>query len=81
MIPFIIRKQLNSNRFNEYLLTANTTNQFTNYGYAVQLLEERARTMLKIDDSKAVIATCNGTDALNAIIHGLNTYEKITHRV
>ena len=57
MIPFTIKKQLDSNRFNEYLLTANTTNQFTNYGYAVQLLEERARTMLKIDDSKVVIAT------------------------
>ena len=81
MIPFIVKKQLDSDRFNEYLITANTTNQFTNYGYAVQLLEERARDMLKIDDSKAVIATCNGTDALNAIIYGLNTYEKISHRV
>ena len=69
MIPFIIKKQLDSDRFNEYLLTANTTNQFTNYGYAVQLLEERARTMLKIDDSKAVIATSSGTAALNAILY------------
>ena len=49
MIPFLIKKQLNSDRFNEYLITANTTNQFTNYGYAVQLLEQRARDMLKID--------------------------------
>jgi len=81
MIPFIVRKQLDSNRFNEYLLTANTTNQFTNYGYAVQLLEERARTMLKIDDSKAVIATSSGTSALDAILYGIETYDKEVCRV
>ena len=81
MIPFILRKQLDSNRFNEYLLTANTTNQFTNYGYAVQLLEERARTMLKIDDSKAVIATSSGTSALDAILYGIETYDKEVCRV
>ena len=81
MIPFILRKQLDSNRFNEYLLTANTTNQFTNYGYAVQLLEERARTMLKIDDNKAVIATSNGTSGLDAILYGIETYDKKVCRV
>ena len=52
MIPFILKKQLDSDRFNDYLYTANTTNQFSNYGYAVQLLEQRARDMLKIDDNK-----------------------------
>ena len=81
MIPFILRKQLDSDRFNDYLYTANTTNQFTNYGYAVQLLEERARTMLKIDDSKAVIATANGTCALDAILYGIETYDKEVCRV
>ena len=81
MIPFIFKKQLNSDRFNEYLLTANTTNQFTNYGYAVQLLEQRARTMLKIDDSKAVIATANGTCALDAILYGIETYDNSSCRI
>ena len=81
MIPFIIKKQLDSDRFNEYLLTANTTNQFTNYGYAVQHLEERARTMLKIDDNKAVIATSSGTSALDAILYGIETYDKKSCRV
>jgi len=81
MIPFIIKKQLDSDRFNEYLLTANTTNQFTNYGYAVQHLEERARTMLKIDDSKAIIATSSGTSALDAILYGIETYDKEVCRV
>ena len=81
MIPFTIKKQLDSNRFNEYLLTANTTNQFTNYGYAVQLLEERARTMLKIDDSKVVIATSSGTSALDAIINGMIRKDSHNYRV
>ena len=81
MIPFIIKKQLDSDKFNQYLITANTTNQFTNYGYAVQLLEERARDMLKIDDSKAIIATANGTCALDAILYGIETYDKESCRV
>ena len=81
MIPFIVKKQLDSDKFNEYLLTANTTNQFTNYGYAVQLLEERARTMLKIDDSKVVIATSSGTSALDAIINGMIRKDSHNYRV
>jgi len=81
MIPFIIKKQLDSDKFNQYLITANTTNQFTNYGYAVQLLEERARDILKIDDSKAIIATANGTCALDAILYGIETYDNSSCRV
>ena len=81
MIPFLIKKQLDSDKFNKYLITANTTNQFTNYGYAVQLLEERARDMLKIDDSKAIIATANGTCALDAILYGIETYDNNPCRV
>ena len=72
MIPFTIKKQLDSNRFNEYLLTANTTNQFTNYGYAVPLLEERARTTLNIVASKVVIATSSGTSGQAAVMNGIN---------
>jgi len=81
LIPFILKKQLDSDRFNDYLVTANTTNQFTNYGYAVQLLEQRAKTMLKIDDSKAVIATANGTCALDAILYGIETYDNSSCRI
>lgn len=68
MIPFTQHKKLNIDKFNLYLQEANSTNQFTNYGYAVRLLEQRAKEMLLIDDSKVVVATCNGAAALNAII-------------
>ena len=50
---------------------AHKTNQFTNYGWAAKELEIRARDMLKIDDSKAVIACCSGTAALHAMLWGI----------
>ena len=81
MIPFIFKKQLDSDRFNEYLVTANATNQFSNYGYVVRLLEDRARDMLKIDDSKAIIATSSGTSALSAIIYGMMRKDEHKYRV
>ena len=55
-------------KFHSYLQKAQETNQFTNYGWAVQELERRARDMLKIDDDKAVIATSSGTTALHAML-------------
>lgn len=68
---FIQSKTLNTALFNKYLVDAQHSNQFTNGGYAVKLLEQRARSMLKIADNKAVIATCNGTAALHAILQTL----------
>lgn len=65
---FIQTKRFNNQSFLGYLSEAINTNQFTNGGYAVNLLEQRAREMLKISDNKAVVATNNGTSALHAII-------------
>jgi dTDP-4-amino-4,6-dideoxygalactose transaminase len=71
MSTFAQRKQLNANGFCEYLETAQATNQFTNYGSAVRTLEERARTMLQINDNKAIIATSSGASAYQAILLGM----------
>ena len=57
--------------FQKYLIPAQESNQFSNYGNAVRLLEDRAREMLKIDDSKAVIATSSGSSAISGIIYTL----------
>jgi len=65
----LITKKLKIKNFNKYIQEANRSNIFTNYGYAVQLLEERARYMLKIDESKAIIATSSGTAALHAAVN------------
>jgi len=78
---FILNKPFCSDIFNKYLEPARATNQFANYGYAVKLLEERARVMLKIDDSKAIIATCNGTAALHAMLYGIDRHDGTSNRV
>ena len=58
-------------KFHHYLQKAQETNQFTNYGWAAKELEIRARDMLKIDESKAIIACCSGTAALHAMLWGI----------
>lgn len=68
MIPFIPKKTLSQDNFHSYLQKAGETNQFSNYGWAVQELERRARDLLKIDEDKAVIATSSGTAALHAML-------------
>ena len=77
VIHFTQRKKLNIERFSQYLTEAQTSNQFTNYGYAVKTLEQRARKNLQIPDSKAIIATCNGAAALNAIMAAIHTSEPV----
>jgi dTDP-4-amino-4,6-dideoxygalactose transaminase len=72
MNKFILKKSFNLETFDSYLKAARDTNQFTNYGMAVQLLEQRARIVLKIDDSKAIIATNNGSTALHAIVYAMS---------
>ena len=77
MISFTHHKNLNLNSFYKHMQNAVITNQFTNYGNAVRTLEEKARDMLKIDDTKAIIATCNGAAALNTIIQTIRTNENV----
>jgi dTDP-4-amino-4,6-dideoxygalactose transaminase len=77
MINFVHQKTINIPLFSKYLETANNTNQFTNYGYATKLLEIRARNMLQIADTKAIIAVCNGAAALNAIVQTIHENELV----
>ena len=62
-------------KFQSYLQNAEKTNQFTNYGWAAKELEIRARDMLKIDESKAIIACSSGTAALHAMLWGMQRQE------
>ena len=71
MIPLIPNKTLSKDNFHSYLQQAHKTNQWSNWGWAVGELERRARDMLEIEDSKAIIATCSGTTALHAILWAL----------
>ena len=71
MIPYILKKTISYDKFQYYLKKAHDTNQFTNYGWAAKELEIRARDMLKIDESKAIIACSSGTAALHAMLWGI----------
>ena len=74
-MTFILKKKINYLTLEKYLKFAHDTNQFSNGGYATKFLEERAREILKISDSKAVIATSSGTAALHAILYAMMRQE------
>lgn len=67
MIPFIEPKSISYDIFEKYLKDAEHTNQYTNYGSAVKLLESRARKELQIPNDYAIIACCNATAGLQTI--------------
>lgn len=67
MINFIPIKNFNNETFIKYLNSSISINQMTNYGPNVQLLEKRARDMLKIPEEFDVIATSSGTTALHTV--------------
>jgi dTDP-4-amino-4,6-dideoxygalactose transaminase len=71
MKTFVSKKSIDYEKLKKYLEPAHNTNQFSNWGWAVSELERRAREMLQIDDSKAIIATCSGAAALHAIIFAI----------
>ena len=80
-MTFIQSKSFNHALFSKYIDNAVETNQWSNYGWAAQELEKRARQLLKISDEKAIIATCSGTAALHAIIHGIRLKQEQDLRV
>ena len=73
-INWLNKKNINFARVNELLESSLATNQFTNYGPVVRLLEDKIRSILKIDDSKSIIVVDNGTSAIHALISGINMY-------
>jgi dTDP-4-amino-4,6-dideoxygalactose transaminase len=68
-MKFILRKDIKIDLFERHLRKARASNQFSNYGAAVQDLELKAREMLKIDDSKAIIAVNNGSSCVTTIVY------------
>ena len=77
MIPYVIKKSLNIEKFKKYISNAQNTNQWSNNGWAVKELESRARELLNVDDSKAIIATCSGTTALHAMLWGIQRQDGV----
>lgn len=73
---WIAQKNIDTNIVNNLMLFPIRTNQFTNGGKNVKLLEEFIKTRLEIDDNKCVIVVTNGSVALHALATGIEYYEK-----
>lgn len=73
-INWLSYKKINTINVNKYLSLCEETNQYTNIGPVIPLLEKFIRNKFKIDDDKAVIMTSNGTSALHALVGGINTF-------
>ncbi len=63
-IKWVPNKVYNKDRVEDLLSKSLESNQFTNGGPVVKLLEETIRTRLKISDDKDIIPVCNGTVAI-----------------
>jgi dTDP-4-amino-4,6-dideoxygalactose transaminase len=74
MIKWVPNKKIDHERVRDLLQDSIVTNHYTNGSPAVELLEKRTRTLLKIDDSKAVVCVSNGTVALWAAVAALELY-------
>jgi len=73
---WVAQKNIDTDIVNKLMLLPLKTNQFTNGGTNVKLLEEFIKTRLKIDDNKCVIVVTNGSVALHALATGIEYYEK-----
>ena len=81
MNQFILSKKLNINIFEKYIEPAQSSNHFANGGWAVKELEARAREMLQISESKAIVATSSGSSALHAILFAMMRQNNANMRV
>lgn len=75
-INWVPDKKLNGIKVSQLLKSSLLSNQFTNNGPNVQLLEKIIREKLEIDDSKAIIAVTNGSVALHSLATSIQYYHK-----
>ena len=73
---WVALKDIDTELVNKLIFKPLKTNQFTNGGVNVKLLEESIKTWFKIDDNKCVIVVTNGSVAIHALAAGIEYYEK-----
>uniref|UniRef100_A0A6C0JLL1 DegT/DnrJ/EryC1/StrS aminotransferase family protein n=1 Tax=viral metagenome TaxID=1070528 RepID=A0A6C0JLL1_9ZZZZ len=74
MVSWVARKSINHERVKELLKKSIEKNHFTNGSPLVEMLENRIRETLKIEDSKAIICVSNGTAAIWAAVAAIELY-------
>lgn len=73
-IKWVFNKYINHQKVQELLTLSLQSNQFTNGGPVVKLLEEKIKTLLSIDDDKDIIAVSNGTVAIWVAINSIEFF-------
>ena len=74
MINWVPRKTINYEMVQGLLSLSDKTNQYTNGGPVVCMLEKEIHKLLKIDSNKSVICVSNGTTALWAAVAAIELY-------
>jgi dTDP-4-amino-4,6-dideoxygalactose transaminase len=74
-INWIPQKKININLVNELLEKCLETNQFTNYGPNVKLLEEIIMREFEIENDKEVIVVSNASIAIQCLASSIEKYE------
>ena len=75
-MEWLAKKDINIDIVNNLMKKPLESNQFTNGGINVKLLENFIKEKFKIDDNKSVIVVTNGSVALHSITSGIEYYEK-----
>ncbi len=76
-INWIAKKNVNKELVDKYLEKCIETNQFTNGGPNVKILENYIKEKFKIDDDKSVIVVTNGAVALHSLTAAIKYCENI----
>ena len=80
MINWISNKKINYDKVRLLLDKSLDSNQFTNYGPNVQLLEKKLREILLIDHNKSIIVVNNGSTALQVLTSSVDYFHKNNHQ-
>jgi dTDP-4-amino-4,6-dideoxygalactose transaminase len=75
MVSWVPKKSINKQYVNELLSLSEESNQYTNGGPVVSLLEKKLYEILKIEESKSIVCVSNGTVALWAAVAAIELYE------
>jgi len=75
MIKWMATKSVDRERVESLLQDSLRCNQFTNGGPNVKRLEETIKSLLQVEESKAVIAVNNGAAALHALVSAISLEE------
>lgn len=75
-VPWIYKSSPDHKNIKRLLTKTNETQQYTNGGPLVSELEKKFREIFKIDDNMEIIACCNATVGLHALVGALKDYYK-----